>query len=98
MVAGVLPIRVLMRVLTYQAASKSQAPTKALNASNRPVTADHWKAIADYLEKAVKGQENTLFHQFPSMLRVALKSMFRKIAGDSAEWLQVALCYLKSKF
>lgn len=56
-IAGVLPIRVLLRILNYQAAVRGSTPNKAINATNRAVMNDHVKNIADYLRNALQNDE-----------------------------------------
>ena len=58
MVSGVLPIRVITRVLSYNAAHKGEAASRALTAGNRPVDQAHVKAIAAYLLRAIEREEN----------------------------------------
>ena len=58
MVSGVLPIRVIVRVLAYNSAKKGQAAQKALNAVNRPKDDKHVKQIALYLRRAIENGEN----------------------------------------
>ena len=52
MLDGVLPIRVLTRVLTRNAATKGTTAAKALDANNRPEDPAHRKAIERYLRYA----------------------------------------------
>ena len=58
MVTGVLPIRVITRILSYNAAQKGVAASRALNAGNRPVDPAHVKTIAAYLLRAIEKEEN----------------------------------------
>ena len=58
MVSGVLPIRVIVRVLAYNAAQKGQVAEKALNAGNRPKDPGHVRQIAMYLRRAIENGEN----------------------------------------
>ncbi len=58
MVSGVLPIRVIIRILSYNAAQKGEAASKALNARNRPVDPSHVKTIAAYLRRAIEREES----------------------------------------
>ena len=58
MVSGVLPIRVIVRVLAYNAAVKGQAANKALDAGNRPKDPKHVRQIATYLRRAIENGEN----------------------------------------
>ena len=60
MVSGVLPIRVITRVLDYNAADKGVAADRALNAGNRPKDPAHVRHIADYLHRAIEKGENYL--------------------------------------
>ena len=58
MLSGVLPIRVLVRILAYNAAEKGQTANKALNAINRPKDPQHVKQITGYLRRAIdKGED-----------------------------------------
>ena len=54
MLDGVLPIRVLVRVLEHNAVPKGATAGKALTALNRPVVPQHVKAIATYLRQAIE--------------------------------------------
>ena len=56
-IAGVIPIRVLLRILTHQASIRGSTPTKAVNATNRPVMNDHVNNIANYLNHALQNDE-----------------------------------------
>ena len=58
MLSGVLPVRVLTRILEHNAADKGVAASRALNTRNRPVSNDHVRAIAAYLRRAIERQEN----------------------------------------
>jgi len=58
MISGVLPIRVLSRILTHQAASRGSTANKASVSTNRPIMSDHVRTIADYLVNALsKGEQ-----------------------------------------
>ena len=57
MLSGVLPVRVLTRVLQHNASSKGSAASKALHARNRPVTTEHVRAIKSYLLDAIDKRE-----------------------------------------
>ena len=57
MISGVLPVRVLTRILYYNSADKGETAGKALTATNRPVIKDHWMAFASYLTKALEKGE-----------------------------------------
>ncbi len=58
MLSGAIPVRVLVRVLQYNATDKGVAARRALNTRNRPVANDHVNAIAAYLWRAVQRGEN----------------------------------------
>ena len=58
MLSGVLPVRVLTRILEHNAAPKGAAAGRALNARNRPVDTDHVRIIAAYLRRAIEKEEN----------------------------------------
>lgn len=58
MVSGVLPVRVIVRVLAYNAVDKGQAAQKAFNTFNRPKDPQHVKQIALYLRRAIENGEN----------------------------------------
>ncbi|NQW21831.1 MAG: DGQHR domain-containing protein [SAR202 cluster bacterium] len=53
MISGVLPIRILSRILTHQAAARGSTTNKASLSTNRPIITDHMKTIADYLVNAL---------------------------------------------
>ncbi len=57
MVSGVLPLRIVMRLLKLNSAQKGSIAEEALTANNRPVLKDHWMAIADYLKRALDRDE-----------------------------------------
>ncbi len=57
MLSGVLPVRVLTRVLQHNASTKGSAASKALHARNRPVTTEHVRSIKSYLLDAIEKQE-----------------------------------------
>ena len=57
MVSGVLPIRVVTRLLKLNSAEKRSLAEEALTANNRPVIKDHWMAIAEYLKKSLDRDE-----------------------------------------
>ena len=57
MVSGVLPIRVVTRLLKSLAAQKGSLADEALMANNRPVIKEHWMAIADYLKRSLDRDE-----------------------------------------
>ena len=54
MLDGVLPIRVLVRVLEHNAVPKGATAGKALTALNRPVVPQHVRAIVTYLRQALE--------------------------------------------
>ncbi len=58
MLDGVLPIRVLNRVLAYNSAEKGTSAARALNAMNRPQDPEHTKAIVRYLQVALENGEH----------------------------------------
>ena len=58
MLSGVLPVRVLTRVLDHNATTRGTAAARALNTRNRPVAADHVRAIKAYILRAIEKQEN----------------------------------------
>ncbi len=58
MLSGVLPVRVLVRVLAHNAAIKGVAASRALTAGNRPVDNNHVRGIAAYLRRAIEKKEN----------------------------------------
>ena len=58
MLSGALPIRVLTRILDYNAATKGATAAKALTARNRPVAPDHVRTIKEYLLRAINSGEN----------------------------------------
>ena len=58
LLCGVLPVRVLTRVLEHNASTRGTAAARALNTRNRPVAADHVRAIKAYILNAIKKQEN----------------------------------------
>ena len=58
MLSGVLPVRVLTRILDYNAAPKGTTADKALTATNRPVVAEHVRGIASYLHRTIEKDEN----------------------------------------
>ena len=53
MISGVLPVRVLTRILTHQAAARGSTANKASMSTNRPIITDHVKTISDYLVTAL---------------------------------------------
>ena len=57
MLSGVLPVRVLTRVLQHNASTKGSAAAKALNTRNRPVANEHVRSIKSYLLNAIDKQE-----------------------------------------
>ena len=57
MVSGVLPLRVITRLLKLNSAMKGSLAEEALTANNRPVLKDHWMAIAAYLKRALDRDE-----------------------------------------
>lgn len=57
MVSGVLPIRIVTRILMSLSADKGSLAEEALTANNRPVIKDHWMAIAEYLKKSLDRDE-----------------------------------------
>ena len=58
MVSSVLPVKVLLRILSYNSADKKTTWDKALSATNRPVAQDHVDAFASYLLKALQQNEH----------------------------------------
>ena len=58
MLSGVLPVRVLTRILEHNASAKGSAAAKALNTRNRPVATEHVRTIASYLRRAIDNNEN----------------------------------------
>ncbi len=58
MLSGVLPVRVLTRILEHNAAPKGAAAARALTSRNRPVDNDHVRIIAAYLRRAIEKGEN----------------------------------------
>ena len=54
MAAGVLPVKVLERILAYNSAQKGESADKALSANNRPIIKDHWMGFADYLVRELE--------------------------------------------
>ena len=58
LLCGVLPVRVLTRVLEHNASTRGTAAARALNIRNRPVAADHVRAIKAYILNAIEKQEN----------------------------------------
>ena len=54
MISGVLPVKVMTRILYYNSAVKGETADRALDATNRPVIKDHWVAFASYLKKALE--------------------------------------------
>ena len=60
MVSGVLPIRVITRVLAHNAAEKGMAANRALNSGNRPKDSIHVRQIVAYLLRAIEKRENYL--------------------------------------
>ena len=57
MLSGVLPVRVLTRVLDHNASTRGTAAARALNIRNRPVANDHVRAIKSYILHAIEKQE-----------------------------------------
>ena len=57
MLSGVLPIRVLTRVLDHNASTKGNATAKALHTRNRPVSNEHVRVIRSYLMDAIEKEE-----------------------------------------
>ncbi len=57
--SGVLPIRVLCRVLQYHATDKGTTAADAVNTLNRPVIREHVRVIEEYLLRAI--QKNDKF-------------------------------------
>lgn len=57
MISGVLPVKVMTRILDYNSAAKGETADKALDATNRPVIKDHWVAFANYLKKALEEEQ-----------------------------------------
>ena len=60
MLSGVLPVRVLTRVLDHNSSKKGSAAAKALTTRNRPVAVEHVRTIAAYLRRAIEKNENYL--------------------------------------
>ena len=58
MVSGVLPIRVMDRILSRNSAKKGETADKALGANNRPLIKEHWEGFAKYLMQAIEKGEN----------------------------------------
>lgn len=58
MVSGVLPIRVITRVLDHNAAEKGQTADRALNSGNRPKDPNHVRQITAYLLRAIEKGES----------------------------------------
>ena len=58
LLCGVLPVRVLTRVLEHNASTRGTVAARALNTRNRPVAADHVRAIKAYILNAIEKQEN----------------------------------------
>ena len=58
MLSGVLPVRVLTRVLEHNASTRGTAAARALNIRNRPVAGEHVRAIKAYILNAIERQEN----------------------------------------
>ena len=58
MLSGVLPVRVLTRILDHNETKRGNATSRALNTRNRPVTTDHVRAIKKYILNAIDKQEN----------------------------------------
>ena len=58
MLSGVLPVRVLTRVLDHNASKDKGSPAaKALHSRNRPVATEHVRSIKSYLLSAIENQE-----------------------------------------
>ena len=57
MLSGVLPVRVLTRVLDHNASTKGTAAARALNTRNRPVANEHVNRIKSYIMDAIEKQE-----------------------------------------
>ena len=57
MVSGVLPIRVVTRILILNSAKKGALAEEALSANNRPIIDEHWMAFANYLKRALDRDE-----------------------------------------
>ena len=57
MLSGVLPVRVLARVLQHNASTKGNATAKALHTRNRPVATEHVRSIKSYLLNAIERKE-----------------------------------------
>ena len=58
MLCGVLPVRVLTRILEHNASTKGAAAAKALESRNRPVALGHVRTIASYLRRAIINDQN----------------------------------------
>ena len=58
MVSAALPVRVLTKVLTTEAADRNRPAEHALTRTNRPFMKDHCNVIADYLRKALTREES----------------------------------------
>ena len=57
MLSGVLPVRVLTRVLQHNESTKGSTAAKALHARNRPVATEHVRSIKSYLLNAIDRKE-----------------------------------------
>ena len=57
MVSGVLPVRVLTRILYHNSTGKGEYADRALTATNRPTIRDHWMEFAKYLTQAHQKNE-----------------------------------------
>ena len=58
MLSGVLPVRVLSRILDHNASTKGTPAAKALNTRNRPVATDHVRTIASYLRRSIENNDS----------------------------------------
>ena len=58
MVSGVLPVRVMDRLLTRNSAKKGDTADKAMSANNRPLIKEHWEGFSKYLIQAIEKGEH----------------------------------------
>ena len=64
MAAGVLPVKVLERILAYNSAQKGESADRALNANNRPIIKEHWMGFADYLVRELESAKPFIIPPF----------------------------------
>ena len=57
-ICGALPVRVIKRLLKYNATTKGTTAESAISTTNRPVDKNHVKAITTYLTNALETGEN----------------------------------------